>query len=85
MKNTANSVAKWVWKEYTKRWTNEEFSQIQAERGKRGGKVGGRGGTEADKQKRLQAAQMRTDSYTQQQIADKLSVSKRTIIRWLKS
>lgn len=37
VKNTANSVAKWVWKHCSKRWTNKEFGQVQAERGRLGG------------------------------------------------
>lgn len=82
--NTARSVADWVWTKYTKRWTDEEFSQIQAERGKRGGKVGGRGRTEADKAKRLKAREMRAEGMTQQEIADELGVNKSTVCRWLK-
>ena len=82
--NTVKSVAKWVWTNYTKRLSDEEFSARQAERGKRGGQKGGRGRTQADKEKRLQAREMREAGHTQQQIADALSVTARTIRNWLK-
>ena len=84
VKNTANSVAKWVWTNYTKRWTDEKFSQIQAKRGRLGGLKGGRGRTAEDQKKRMQAVEMRKQGHTQQAIADALQMSKRTIIRWLK-
>lgn len=84
VKNTANSVAKWTWTNYTKRLSDEEFSARQASRGKLGGLKSGRGRTEADKAKRQQATQMRAKGHTQQQIADALQVSLSTIKRWLK-
>lgn len=84
VKNTANSVAKWVWKNYTKRWTDEEFSKIQAKRGRLGGLKGGRGRVDKDREKRLEAAKMRDIGYTLQKIADVLLVNKSTISRWLK-
>lgn len=82
--STAKSVAKWTWTNYTKRMSDDEFSARQSARGKRGGKAGGRGRTEADKEKRLQAAQMRAEGQTQQEIADELGVNKSTVCRWLK-
>lgn len=36
--NTAKSVAKWVWTNYTKRLSDEEFSERQSTRGKQGGR-----------------------------------------------
>lgn len=84
VKNTANSVAKWVWTNYTKRLSDDEFSARQAARGRQGGKKGGRGRTEADKEKRLQAREMREAGHTQEQIANALGVTARTIRNWLK-
>lgn len=84
VENTAKSVAKWVWTNYTKRWTDEEFSQIQAKRGRLGGLKGGRGRTSADQDKRLEAAKMRDQGHTQKAIADAVGVTTRTIRNWLK-
>ena len=38
VKNTAKSVAKWVWTNYTKRLSDEEFSARQSARGRLGGR-----------------------------------------------
>lgn len=76
-----NSVAKWVWRNYTKRWTDEEFSERQAKRGKLGGLMKGH----ANKEKRVQALEMRAKGMTQQVIADSLEVNVRTVRRWLKA
>ena len=81
VRNTGNSVAKWVWNEYTKRWTDEEFSQIQAERGKRGGLAKGK----ANVEKRAKAHELRATGMSQQKIAEALLVSERTIRNWLKA
>lgn len=84
VKSIVKSVAEWVWTNYTKEYSDEKFSEIQAHRGRLGGLKGGRGRTEADKEKRLQACEMRKAGHTQQQIADALQVSLSTIKRWLK-
>lgn len=81
VKATAKSVANWVWKNYTKRWSDEEFSQVQAARGKWGGIAKGK----ANAEKRVRAHELRAAGMTQQKIAETLQVSKRTIIRWLKA
>ena len=80
VKNTANSVAKWVWRNYTKRWTDEEFSQVQANRGRMGGLKKGH----ANKDKRVQAHELRAEGMTQQAIADALGVHRNTVRNWLK-
>lgn len=77
---TANSVAKWVWRNYTKRWTDEEFSRIQAERGRRGGKAKGR----ANDEKRSKAHELRAEGMTQRAIAKELGVSVGSVNSWLK-
>lgn len=84
LKNTANSVAKWVWRHYTKRWTDEEFSLVQAERGRLGGLKGGGGRTTQDQEKRVKARKLWFEGMTQQEIADELGVNKSTFCRWLK-
>jgi hypothetical protein len=38
IKNTAKSVSEWVWTHYTKRMSDEAFSERQSARGKRGGR-----------------------------------------------
>lgn len=80
VKNTANSVAKWVWKNYTKRWTDEEFSQIQAERGRRGGLAKG----QANAENRATARLMASKGMTQKVIAEALGVGQGTVSKWLK-
>lgn len=82
--NTAKSVAKWVWINYTKRMSDQQFSERQAERGRQGGKKGGRGRTEADKEKRLQAREMREEGYTLRAIAEALGVALGTVSNWCK-
>ncbi len=72
-------MARWVWKEYTKRWTNEEFSQIQAERGRRGGLAKGKANTE----KRAQAQLLAAKGCSQRIIAGEIGVSQKTISNWL--
>lgn len=79
VKATAKSIAKYCWKHDAE--AASRFSKKQAERGKLGGLAKGM----ANEQKRLQAAQMRLEGHTQQHIADLLQVSKRTVIRWLKT
>lgn len=59
---------------------DEEFRLIQADRGKKGGLAKGVANTE----KREKALEMRLEGCNQQQIADVLQVSRRTVIRWLK-
>ena len=80
VKNTAKSVADWVWKNYTKRWTDEEFSLIQAERGRRGGLAKGK----ANADKRAEARKMREAGHTLRTIAETLAVSLGTASNWCK-
>lgn len=78
---TARSVSKWVWRNYTKRWTDEEFSRIQAERGKWGGIAKGK----ANAEKRSKAHELRAEGLTQRAIAEHLEVGQGTVSKWLKS
>ena len=85
VRNTGNSVAKWVWNEYTKRWTDEEFSQIQAERGRRGGKASGVTRAKTNEDKRIQARLLSAKGMSQRAIAKELAVSVGSINSWLKN
>lgn len=73
-------MVKWVWKEYTKRWADEEFNWIQAERGRRGVLAKGR----VNAEKRAKALEMRFEGYTQKAISEFLEVGQGTISKWLK-
>ena len=74
VKATAKSIAKWVWQ----RFSNGDFSEIQAKRGAKGGKAKGK----AYVSKREQAAQLKQLGLNNTQIAKQLSVSRMTIFRW---
>ena len=67
-------------KNYTARWTDEKFSEIQAKRGRLGGLKNG----VANWDKREQAKEFRATGMTLQAIADRLEVAKGTISKWLK-
>lgn len=84
VKNTANSVAKWVWKHYTKRWTDDEFSQRQAERGRWGGKVSGISRAKINEDKRVQARLLAAEGMSTRKIATEVKVNQSTISRWLR-
>jgi Replicase family/Primase C terminal 1 (PriCT-1)/Homeodomain-like domain len=89
----AKSIAKWVWKKYTGRLPEDQWAkyvadthtpEIQAKRGKKGGKVGGRGRDSTTKEKQLKALSMRSEGMTYQQISDCLGVPLSTVARWCK-
>lgn len=85
IRSTALSVAKWTWTKYTGRVSDEEFSQIQAHRGRQGGLKGGRGRTTQDQEKRLIALAMASQGAKQKTIANSLGVAQGTVSKWLKS
>lgn len=84
VKAIAKSISTWTWKNYTARWSDEKFSEIQAKRGRMGGLKAGRGRTPADQEKRLKALSM-ASTMTQKAIAEVLGVRQGTISKWLKS
>jgi hypothetical protein len=93
LEGIAKSIAKWVWKKYTGRLPEAQWAkyvadthtpEIQAKRGQKGGKAGGRGRDTTTKEKQLKACSMRSEGMTQTAIAEVLGVSQRTISSWLK-
>lgn len=74
----AKSVATWTWRRFDLEKSDERFSQRQAARGKASG-VARRSASE---EKRASARLMRLQGQTYQQIADALSVSRRSVIYW---
>lgn len=89
----AKSIAKWVWKKYTGRLPEAQWAkyvadthtpEIQAIRGRKGGKNGGRGRDSTTTEKRAQALSMRSTGMTQAKIAVALGVCQKTVSNWLK-
>lgn len=81
--NTAKSVSKWVWTNYTKRLSDEEFSARQAERGRRGGKASGVTRAKTNEEKRVQARLLAAQGMSKAAIARELSVHRNSITNWL--
>lgn len=93
IRSTATSVAKWTWKKYTGRVSDAEWQkyvadthtpEIQAKRGYKGGKAGGRGRTSQDEQNRATARLMKSKGYTYQAISQNIKVPLSTVGRWCK-
>lgn len=85
IKGIAKSISRWTWRHYTKRWTDEKFSQIQANRGRLGGLKSGVTRALKNEEKRAVALEMSAAGFTQSQIAEALEVNQASISRWLKN
>jgi len=77
----AKSIAKWTWKHYTSRWSDEEFSAVQSNRAKKGKGVPR---YRHSPETRSKAVSMRSEGQTLEQIAQELGVSAMTVQRWTK-
>jgi hypothetical protein len=80
---TARSVAKYVWSKFDIAASDARFSQLQAHRGQRGGFASGAARFNATVDLRLEAIELRQVGMTQGEIAARLSVTIRTVRRWL--
>lgn len=78
VKGIAKSIARWVWKRDG--YAYQEFIDRQTRKGQLGGKAKG----EAYSTKRKQAAALRAKGMSYTEIADKLNVSRRSVIYWCK-
>jgi len=81
----SKSISKWVWNKYTKRWTDQKFSEIQAKRGRKGGINSGTARTIKNEEKRLVARSMRSEGHTLKEISAELEVPLSTVGRWCSS
>ena len=87
-KSISKSIAKWVWKRFTPLTKHQlvlatHTSEVQAIRGRIGGKKSGVSRAAATSDKRAQAAEMAAKGITQQVIAAELGVNQSTVARWL--
>lgn len=87
---TAKSISKWTWRHYTGRKSDAQWAQyvtathtpeIQAKRGRAGGKAKGLRNAE----KRSEAVLMRAKGMTQTAISEALGVSQASVCSWLKA
>ncbi|KIH50918.1 hypothetical protein ANCDUO_19000, partial [Ancylostoma duodenale] len=84
VKGIAKSISRWTWRKYSKQWSDEKFSAIQAKRGRLGGLKGGRGRTPQDEEKRLVARSMRSEGHTLKAVSLAMGVPLSTVGRWCK-
>jgi len=78
VKATAKSIAKYTWL----RFSPQEFSIIQSERGKRGGEASGQARLALSEDKRTMAIEMRLKGKSIRDISTVLEVGKSTVQRW---
>lgn len=78
----AKSVAHWVWARFDIAASDKRFSELQANRGQRGGKRSGEVRREASEDQRASARLMRAKGMSIRQIAQDLGIPKTTISRW---
>jgi len=78
VKGIAKSIARWVWKRDN--YNYHEFIDRQTRKGSLGGKAKG----EAYSDKRKQAVRLKAKGMSNTEIAEKLKVSRRSVIYWCK-
>lgn len=79
VRQIAKSISKWTWNEYTKQWTNGEFSQVQSYRARRGRGVSR---YRHDEETRSKAVLMVLDGVSQVEVAKHFGVTQKTISKW---
>jgi len=85
IKATAKSIARWVWN----RFTPAGFSQVQAHRGAKGGRIGGKvskGGGRPSKAAYLLPVvlQLKAQGYSNRDIAEDLKISAGSVSNYLR-
>lgn len=88
IRSTAKSVAKWTWANITPVGFRDliartHTSEIQAVRGKKGGTKSGQVRAEKADNKAIQARELSASGMTQNNIANSLNVTPRTVRNWL--
>jgi len=81
VESIAKSIAKWTWKHYTAKWSDEEFSLVQSNRAKKGKGVSR---YRHPPETRSKALKMRSEGATLQEVATALGVTAMTVQRWTK-
>lgn len=84
VKGIAKSISRWTWRKYSKQWSDEKFSAIQAKRGRAGGLKSGTTRTIKSEEKRLKCRSMRSEGHTLKEISASLEVPLSTVGRWCK-
>ncbi|MRX07161.1 helix-turn-helix domain-containing protein [Pseudoduganella sp. FT25W] len=79
IRGLARSVSRYVWR----RFTPSGFRQVQAERGRLGGKASGAARLVANEDKRSSAVLMAARGMSVRAIAKELDVGKSTVARWV--
>jgi hypothetical protein len=84
IKAISKSIARWIWQ----RFTPAGFSQVQAHRGAKGGRIGGKvskGGGRPSKAASLRPVviQLKAQGYSNRDIADDLGIGSATVSRYL--
>lgn len=79
IRGLARSVSRYVWR----RFTPSGFRQVQAERGRLGGRASGAARLVANEDKRSSAVLMAAGGMSVRAIAKELDVSKSTVARWV--
>lgn len=81
LRGIAKSISNWVFDKYTSRMSDDEFSKLQAERGRKSGEKR----LFLNQDKREQARELYNNGIKQAEIAKILNVTQQSISNWLKT